>query len=129
MKRKKVLRITLWSASVLFVLLMVLGIHIYLVTGNKSNYGNPRQLSRIDFKEPVNPAEADKIRSYVSHLEGVQGTYFNMANGILVYAFDPGRQSSLNVFNGLIHYGHYKAERYTVDESTAQTGCPAMLDK
>lgn len=87
------------------------------------------QLSRIDFKQTIDSAEANKIRSFVGHLEGIESTYFNVKDGILVYTYAVGKQTSINVYNQLINYGHYNAERYIVDASALKTGCPMMADK
>ncbi len=117
----------IWSGSVFILLCAVLVVHIYLVTKSHKSKGDTRQLSRIDFKQPVDATEASKIRSFVKHLNGVQSTFFNVDNGILVYTYLRDKQTSENVYNQLIKFGNYKAERFKVDES-APTGCP-IIDK
>lgn len=111
-----------WGGSIIVALLLVLVIHIAMVTpkANKDTY----QLSRIDFKQQVDETEAAKIRAYVAGLPGVKSTYFNLESNTLVYTYLVSEQSSANVYDRLMGSGHYKAERYIVDNSSIQNGCP-----
>ena len=120
-------KILFWFGSIVLMLAIVLVIHIYLVT--RPNKGNEvmRQLSRIDFKEKVDSTQAAEIKRFVAHLDGIESTYFNVPEGKLVYTYLVGKQTSLNVFNKLEEFGHYKAERYLVDAAALKKGCP-MID-
>ena len=88
------------------------------------------QLSRIDFKEPIDSAEMNKIRAYVGNLNGVDNSYFNMNNGAFVYGYVVGTQTSQGVYDKVMALGHYKAERYIVDpkDLAAGGGCPVMKE-
>jgi hypothetical protein len=90
------------------------------------NVENNIQLSRIDFKQAVDSTEAGKIVSFVRHLDGVDNAFFNPKSGILICGFDNKKQTSQNVYDRLMAYGHYKAERFIVDASSEIKGCPAM---
>ncbi|MGC4021511.1 MAG: hypothetical protein QM734_06010 [Cyclobacteriaceae bacterium] len=48
-------------------------------------------------------------------MEGVESTHFNVPDGILVYTYVIGKQTSENVFNQLMSSGNYKAKRYIVN--------------
>ena len=126
MRKLSIKKIVIYFFSILLLLFGVLVIHIYLVTKPCNNHEVMRQLSRIDFKQEIDSTEANKIRSFVGHLDGVQSTHFNVPDHVLVYTYVVGKQTSLNVYNQLMDFGHYKAERYIVDAATAKTGCPAM---
>jgi hypothetical protein len=126
MKKRKIIKITLISLSVFFVLFAVLIVHIAMVTKYKAVEPDGRQLSRIDFTEKVDSTEANKIKSFVGHLDGVESTYFNIPDGIFVYTYSLNKQNSLGVYNKLMSYGKYKAHRYVVDAADATKGCPAM---
>jgi hypothetical protein len=119
-------KFVLWFSSIVIVLFAVLVFHIYIVTRSKNHGEKQRQLSRIDFKQAIDSAESVRIKRFVAHLEGVSATYFNMKDHILVYTYVVGKQTSEDVFNKLVDFGHYKAERYIVDAATAKTGCPMM---
>lgn len=126
MKKRTWLKIGIAAMSLTLTLLIVLIAHIYLVTHKNKNDQRQRQLSRIDFKQPINQTEADKIRSFVAGLEGVDATFFNIQQGTLVYTYAVGKQSSENVFNKLIQFGHYQAQRYMVTPDAASNGCPVI---
>lgn len=129
MKKQKLLKIAMWTTSIFAVLTIVLITHIYLVT-RKIDYPNKTlQLSRIDFKQPVNAAEAGTIKAFVQHQPGVNHAMFNPDTGILIYTYANDKQTSLNVYNQLMSSGNYKAERFIVPESAAANGCPVMGDK
>lgn len=120
----------IWSSSIVSVLALVLVVHIYMVTHKDKSDQPMIQLSRIDFKQEIDSTEAGRIRSFVAQLEGVKSTYFNVQDNILVYTYALDKQSSTNVYNKLMAYGKYNAERYTVDAATAaKSGCPIGAGK
>ncbi len=118
-------KITLVTFSIFFLLLIVLVIHVYTVTHKALTENEKTQLSRIDFKQKIDSTQANQIQSFVTGIEGVKTTYFNIPDGILVYSFIQGKQTSENVFNLLMNTKRYKAERYIVTAEQAKTGCPA----
>jgi len=122
MEKQKVIKIISWFFSILIVLVVVLLLHIY--SASKSVPTTGLQLSRIDFNEPIDSAEAAKIRSFVGHITGVESTYFNVKSGILVYTFYLNKQTSMNVYQKLIEYGGYKAKRYILNTAEIKSGCP-----
>ncbi len=124
---KKLFLFAKWSLSIAALFFIVLGIHIYMVTSQYKKTELHQQLSRIDFKQPVDSSEAIKIQGFVSSLEGVHKTYFNYKDAILVYLFDIDKQTSQKVFDRLVAFGNYKAERYIVDAGTMSSGCPVMV--
>jgi hypothetical protein len=126
MKTKKILKITVISLSVAVVLFVALIVHLAMVINDKPVEPDDRQLSRIDFMQKVDSAEAGKIRSFVAHLDGVESTFFNVKDGILVYTYSLQKQSSQGVYDQLMQSGNYKAKRFVVSEDQAATGCPAM---
>ena len=126
MKKQKIFKITLISLSVIVFLFIALVVHVAMVTKHKVAEPDGRQLSRIDFTEKVDSAEANKIRSFVGHLDGVESAYFNVKDGILIYTYSLTKQNSLGVYNKLMSYGNYKAHRYMVTAAQVASGCPAM---
>lgn len=125
MNKQRYFKVIKLVFSCFAIIIAVSLIHIYQVTRNNSVKNN-RQLSRIDFKQAIDSVEACKIRSFVAHLPGVETTFFNVKSSSLVYTYALEKQTSINVFNELVHYGHYKAERYIADGATVKTGCPIM---
>lgn len=127
MKRRILVKLLIGLASTVVILLVVLIAHIYSATNKKSE--TMLQLSRIDFKEPISQTESIKIKSFVAHLDGVEAVLFNTDNGTLVYTYTISKQNSKNVYDQLMKFGNYKAERYMVSAETAQNGCPAGMDQ
>ncbi len=127
--KKKLVKIIVWSAAVTVLLFVVLVVHIVIVTKPVQYDNNDLQLSRIDFKQPIDSAEAVKIRSFVAHLPGVQNALFNLHDRTLVYGYTLGKQSSANVYERLMNFGHYKAVCFVPNATQLSGGCPVGKDK
>jgi hypothetical protein len=129
MKVFKIIAISIFSVVVLF--LATLAIHIYMVTPAKTvkSDNRVRQLSRIDFTQDIDSAEAEKIRGFVAGLDGIESTYFNVPDDVLVYTYTVGKQNSENVFNKVMAFGNYNAQRYIVAAAQANNGCPVGAEE
>jgi|GEM_PF-528642 len=121
---KKLKKYVLIFSAVIMILFAVLMVHIYMVTKPVNYDNNNLQLARVDFKQTIDSSEAAKIRHFVASLPGVQNTMFNLQDGILVYGFLLGKQTSDNVFQQLMYQGHYKAEKFVPDEDMKTNSCP-----
>ncbi|MDB5258168.1 MAG: hypothetical protein JWM14_2863 [Chitinophagaceae bacterium] len=131
MKKKIIIRIAASLVGVTFLLFVVLCVHLYGIAKKRdAEKGNLTQLSRIDFKEPIDSVNALKINNFVGSMPEVKGTYFNIPAGLLVYGYAPGALKSQEVFDKVMNFtAHkYKAERYIVSPEQMNTGCPAGMD-
>jgi hypothetical protein len=120
------------ALSILGVLVLFSGIlvyHIYVVTSKQNDFRTDRQLSRIDFTEPIDSIEATQLRYYVAGLPGVESTFYNYNNHILVYTYAPDKQSSEGVYAAVMNHGKYAAKKYIVSKSDLSKGCPAINKK
>lgn len=127
--RSKLIKRSLIGLSVIVVLFLALGIHLYYVTDNfyqQTGSNANLQMSRIDFKQDVDSTEAIKISSTVNSLEGVQKSYFNVKDNILVYSYYKGKQTSQNVYDKLMASGNYVADKFTVSADEMTSGCPVL---
>lgn len=124
MKKKLIIRSTIALAATVCILTSVLGIHVYQVTHKPKPTEPIVQLSRIDFLQPIDSAEALRLRYKVAAMKGIQSTYFNHSANILVYTYLVDQQSSLAVYETLMQSGTYKAKRYIVNQSDLANGCP-----
>ncbi len=125
----KILKWGLIGLSVFVILFLSLGIHLYYVTDNfyQNEPSKPQlQLSRIDFKEDVDSTEAKQIQSFVNGIEGIQKSYFNIQDDILVYSYYAGKQNSETVFQLVNNETHLIGEKFIVSAEQSQSGCPAM---
>ena len=124
--KKNITKIIVSIAGVLMVLSGILVYHIYSVTLTKNDFRTTRQLSRIDFTQPLDSVAATKLRHYVASLDGVESTHLNYGSNILVYSYFPEKQSSENVFALVTKFGTYGAKKYTVNAYDLTKGCPAF---
>jgi len=109
--------------SVLFCL-GILVAHVYAATHRE--HPHVRQLSRIDFKEKPDSAKAMEIRSFIQQIPGVESSYFNVSDGILVFTFDIENQTSEHIFSLLQKTGPFKAKRFVADPEKVASGCPVL---
>lgn len=85
------------------------------------------QISRIDFKEPIDSLKAKEIHRNLKSIPGVKNDRLNKETGVLVYFHDNRINNSESVYNLLMTKGNYKAERFTISNETASKNvCPVM---
>ena len=112
--------------GVVVLLFVVLVVHIAtakpLVIDNAS-----LQISRIDFKEPIDSLKAKEIHRNLKSIPGVKTDGLNRENGVLVFFHDIKIADSKTIYDKLIAMGNYKAERFTLPkELKNKTACPVM---
>jgi len=130
--KRKIIKWSLITASVAVILFLALGIHLYYVTDNfyqNQRSGPQLQLGRIDFKQPIDSIQAADLQSKLKQVPGVQKTYFNIEDQILVYSFYNTEQSADKIFASFNAGNTVPAERYIVAEEDKMKGCPAMSGK
>ncbi len=131
MKKRTIIKICIGLFSLLLISFVVLVMHINSVTKkNTTENINQRQLSRIDFKVHVDSTEANKIKNYVASLDGVDGTHFNIPEGIFTYSYKMNKQNSKVVFEKVMQLGNYDAHIFTISAADAQAmgGCPMKIN-
>lgn len=131
MRKKIIVRILAGVTGLTLVLFAVLCVHLYGIAKKRdSEKGGLTQLSRIDFKEPIDSSDALKVKNFVGSMPEVKGTYFNIPAGLLVYGYTPGSLKTEEVYNKVMNYTDhkYKAERFIVSAAQMKQGCPAGMD-
>jgi hypothetical protein len=129
MKINKKVKIIVGSILGIFVLLfLVLVVHIAtakpLVIDNAS-----LQISRIDFKEPIDSLKAKEIHRNLKKIPGVKTDRLNIETGVLVYFHDIKIANSEEIYNQLVALGDYKAELYILPKGLEnKTACPVMTE-
>lgn len=129
MRINKKLKIALLSIlGVFLVLFVVLVVHIAtakpIVIDNAS-----LQISRIDFKEPIDSLKAKEIHRNMKSIAGVKNPKFYSEKNVLVYYHDMKIANSEQVFNQLMAKGDYKAERLIIPvDMASKKVCPVMND-
>ncbi|WP_313805529.1 hypothetical protein [Flavobacterium sp.] len=127
MKINKTLRWILGSLLGTFLLLFIVLV-VHIATAKPKVYDNATlQLSRIDFKEPLDSLKAKEIHRNLKSIPGIKNDRLNIKTGVLVYYHDNRIIDSEKAYNLLIAKGNYKAERYLISETMAQKKvCPVM---
>ncbi|MFI0489991.1 hypothetical protein [Flavobacterium sp.] len=125
MKSKvKITAITIFSVALLFFVVLV----YHIATAKPVVYDNSTmQISRIDFKEPLDTLKMKEIHRDLKSIPGFISDSYNLKKGILVYFHDNRIADSKTIYNALILKGNYKADRYIISKSLASNEvCPVM---
>lgn len=126
----KILKWTGWITGIFLVLFIALGIHLYFVTDNFYQSKGPQlQMGRIDFQQDVDSTDAVKIQAAVNQIAGVEKSYFNLEDDILVFAFYNDQQTTESIYIKLMSTGNYKAEKFVAAQDAGIAGCPVMSGK
>jgi hypothetical protein len=129
MRINKKIKIALLSIlGIVLLLFTILVVHIAtakpVVLDNAS-----LQISRIDFKEPIDSLKAKEIHRNMKSIAGVKNPKFYPEKNVLVYYHDMKIVNSEQVFNQLMAKGDYKAERLVIPANLASKKvCPVMND-
>ncbi len=129
MKMNRTVKITLWSLLTLFVLFNAFMVwHVLDMTKKANNIDNRTiQVSRIDFKEPIDSLKAKEITKNMKSISGVRNPHYFKERNVVVYLHDMKIVNSKQVYDQLMKKGTYKAERFIVPENLAgKEVCPAM---
>ena len=112
--------------GVFLLLFVVLVVHIALARPVAIDNAT-LQISRIDFKEPIDAAKEKEIHRNMKNIPGVINPKFFPGKNVLVYYHDMKIANSEQVFNQLMAKGNYKAERLIIPVNiAARKVCPAM---
>lgn len=123
---KKIKLAALSILGIVLVLFIVLVVHI--ATAKPTVYDNANlQISRIDFKQPLDSALVKEIHRNLKSIEGVKSDHFNIEKGVVVFYHDNRIADSKQVFDKLMAKGNYKAQRFIIPENIASKQvCPVM---
>ena len=126
MTRKKIRKTIIISLSVLTFLFAVLCIHIYVMMKPIPASATTLAMARIDFKQDINQADANKITSWLYNQQGVQHVLCNQKTNMAVFTFYPAKVSADKLAGSLSSSLNYKAIRYMPTKEEMMKGCPAM---
>lgn len=127
MKLNKTIRIAIGSILGTFLVLFVILV-AHIATAKPIVYDNANlQISRIDFKQPIDSLTAKQIHRQMKTIPGVKNDKLNPETGVMVYFHDNRVTNSKKVFTALMAQGNYKAEPFTVPAALAgKQVCPVM---
>jgi thymidylate synthase ThyX len=125
MKINKTIKRGLWTLAVFAVLFF--GILIYhIVTAKPAAVESPHlQVSRIDFKENIDSAQAKKICADLRTIKGLTTDSIIVKRNVVVYFHNNSITNSKKVYDELMTKGHYDAQRYILPANMANKKvCP-----
>lgn len=127
MKKYVFSKILLYTGISLAVLVIVLGVHIYLVTRPVAMNKTAVAMARIDVHQPINQDDAAKIGAWLYRQNGVDHVLCNPQNQIVVFTFHPVVTSADKIVAGFKSEMNYpQATRFMPTTAQLQSGCPAM---
>ncbi|MDB5276098.1 MAG: hypothetical protein JWR61_1053 [Ferruginibacter sp.] len=124
MKKPLIKKILLGTLSIFLVLVLVLGVHIYIVTRPKAPDEHTKIMARIDFKENISKEQADKIAGWMNVQNGIDHVFINPATRILVFTFYPVKTSATQIEHDFKNNFNLAASRYMPSEEEMKNGCP-----
>ena len=111
-------------AGVVVLFFAILVFHI--VTAKPAVYENENlQVSRIDFKNDIDSAQAKKINADLRSIDGITSDSIIIKRNVLVYFHNNSITNSEKVYAALMSKGSYDAQRYILPEYLANKPvCP-----
>lgn len=126
MTKRIVKRIAKIAGGIAAMLAIVLFVHIYMVTRPKAADAHAHTMARIDLKQQINQADANKITAWLYQQKGIDHVLCNPATAIVVFTFFPAQTTANEVVANFKNNLSYKAERYMPGPEDMQSGCPVM---
>jgi thiosulfate reductase cytochrome b subunit len=117
-------KLLLTTGAIFLLLVIVLGVHIYLVTRPKVPDATTRAMARIDFKQDISDGDAATIYSWLMHQKGIERVMFNVNNKNVVFTFSPLIIDAEKITRDIQNNLHYKALRYVPGAEDMKKGCP-----
>jgi hypothetical protein len=124
-KKIKIVAFSLLGLAFLFFATLIVHIAI-MVKGRPTPAFATIQMARADFKEPVDSLSAVRIQNEIKNLKGVQTTWFNAKDYILVYSFDNKINTAQSIYDAAIKNSGFRSVRYIVGKADLAKGCPVM---
>jgi hypothetical protein len=126
MKKRTIKKIVIISLSSLLFLFAVLCIHIYVMMKPRPASEKTIAMARIDFKQDINQADADKITSWLYSQKGVQHVLCNQQTKIAIISFYPVKVNADKLTENLASSLNLKAVRFMPSQADMMKGCPAI---
>lgn len=115
--------------SILGVFLLLFAILVYHIANAKPIDNATIQVSRIDFKEPIDATKASEINKNMKSIDGVINPHYFPKSNAVVYLHDMKVINSKQVYDQFMKKTNLKAERYIVPENLASKEvCPVMSE-
>jgi hypothetical protein len=121
--KKKIKKILLYGAATLLLLVIVLAAHIYYYYRPTPD-ASTRIMARIDIKQQINQDEANKIKSWMYHQQGIDHVLVNPETNIVIFTFYPVKTTGDRIVKSFKSNFNLKAERFMPNDEQMKSGCP-----
>ena len=124
MRKRKWKRIAITAGSVLVLGTVVLAFHIWGVMRPRVD-ATTRIMARIDIRQQIDPAGAERITAWLYRQKGVEHVLVNPKVGIAVFTYSP-LQNNANVITQQFRQelAYSGAARVMPSETEMAMGCP-----
>lgn len=124
MRKRKWKRIAITAGSVLVLGTVVLAFHIWWVMRPRVD-ATTRIMARIDIRQQIDPAGAERITAWLYRQKGVEHVLVNPKVGIAVFTYSP-LQNNANVITQQFRQelAYSGAARVVPSETEMAMGCP-----
>jgi len=124
MRKRKWKRIAITAGSVLVLGTVVLAFHIWWVMRPRVD-ATTRIMARIDIRQQIDPAGAERITAWLYRQKGVEHVLVNPKVGIAVFTYSP-LQNNANVITQQFRQelAYSGAARVMPSETEMAMGCP-----
>lgn len=118
--------IVIGSIGALFIIILL----YHIITIKPKTYETPNlQISRIDFKNTIDSAQAKQICQDLRSIKGLTSDSIIVKNNVVVYFHNNSMTNSEKVYNELMAKRNYEAERFILPDSLANKKvCPMNQD-
>jgi len=125
MKINKYIKKALWIAMGITVLFSAI-LLFHIITAKPAVYETPNlQVSRIDFKEAIDSAQAIQICADLRSIKGLTSDSIIIKRNVVVYFHNNRITNSKKVYAQLMAKRHYDAQPYILPENLASKEvCP-----
>jgi hypothetical protein len=124
---KKLKIVSVSQLGLVFLFFAVLIVHIAIMVKGRPAPANAMiQMARADFREPVDAQSAAKIQNNIKSLKGVESTYFNLKDHIVVYTYNNKVNTAQHIYDVAIKDVGFRSVRYTVSQNDLSKGCPVL---
>ncbi|TXC76206.1 heavy-metal-associated domain-containing protein [Luteibaculum oceani] len=126
---KKWIKISLISsASIMIVLVAILAVHIYMVTGNGPKHPTANwQLGKIDFQEPLDSLQTVSAKKAIWSVAGVKQAVFHPEGKNVVFAINTnGDLTHDKVYEQFSTKIDFQAELFQPSGEQLAASCPVI---
>ncbi|MFY7900732.1 MAG: hypothetical protein ACOVNY_11155 [Chitinophagaceae bacterium] len=128
MLSKKARLILTVSGVTIFLLIIVIAVHVYMVMQPKHVDNAQLTMARIDFKQPIAAADSAIVTQWLYQQKGVEYVLCNPTTNIAVIGFYPSQVNATKLVSKLTASLLYQATRYVPTQEQLNSGCPIIVE-